>query len=116
MSLVLNSRVAIHTAGWSLLSDTYKPGFQGSYGLLGAVWGTFLITLVAIIIATPVSLFLAVLANDFSIGFLECNYTLDIGEFLSGIPPIIFAAMAPVFLNYLSGLNLRAKGFLSQLF
>ena len=28
MSLVLNSRVAIHTAGWSLLSDTYKPGFQ----------------------------------------------------------------------------------------
>jgi phosphate transport system permease protein len=95
ISLLLNSRTAIHTGGWSLFSAKFDASSR-LYGLLPAVWGTFLVILVAMIIAAPVSLFLAILANDFSIGFLGTAVRWALGV-LSGIPSIIFAAMAPVF-------------------
>jgi len=109
LSLVLNSRLAIHTAGLSLFSTNYNPGIGGSYGLMPAVWGTVLVVLVAMIIAAPVSLFLAVLANDFSFGFLGAIIRWMIG-ILSGIPPIIFAALTPVFFNFFIWPKFAGKG------
>ena len=108
LNLVLNSRLAIHTAGWSLFSTTFDPA-KGSYGLLPAIWGTFLVVLVAMIIAAPVALFLAILANDFSTGFLSTIVRWALG-ILSGIPPIIFAAMAPVFFSLFIWPKFAGKG------
>jgi len=108
VNLILNSRLAISTAGWGLFSTAFNPE-KGQYGLLPAMWGTFLVVLVAMIIAAPVSLFLAVLANDFSIGFLSTIIRWVIGV-LSGIPPIIFAAMAPVFFDLFIWPKFAGKG------
>jgi phosphate transport system permease protein len=108
LSLVLNSWVAMHTGGWSLFSTTFDPANK-SYGLLPAVWGTFLVVLVAMIIAAPVSLFLAVLANDFSISFLSTILRWTLGV-LSGIPPIIYAAMTPIFFELFIWPKFAGKG------
>ena len=108
MSLFLNSRVAMHTGGWGLFSTSFDPA-RGLYGLLPAVWGTVLVVLVAMIIAAPVSLFLAILANDFSIGFLSTIVRWTLGV-LSGIPPIIFAAMAPIFFELFIWPKFAGKG------
>jgi len=113
LSLVLNSRMAIHAGGWTLFSTRFDPTeidpTKRSYGLLPAVWGTCLVVLVAMIIATPVSLFLAILANDFSVGFLGTIVRWALG-LLSGIPPIIFAAMAPVFFELFIWPKFAGKG------
>ena len=77
--------------------------------MMPAVWGTVLVVLVAMIIAGPVSLFLAVLANDFSFGFLGSAIRWMIG-ILSGIPPIIFAALTPVFFNFFIWPKFAGKG------
>jgi len=107
-SLALNSSKAIKTAGWGLLTTTFNPA-GGQYGLLPAMWGTFLVVLVAMVIAAPVSLFLAILANDFSIGFLGTIIRWTMG-ILSGIPPIIYAAMAPVFFVVFIGPKFAGAG------
>ena len=108
LNLLLKSGVAIHTAGWSLFSTTFYPA-KGSYGLLPAIWGTFLVALVAMIIAAPVSLCLAFLANDFSIGFLSAVVRWALGV-LSGIPPIIIAAMAPIIFELFIWPKFAGKG------
>ncbi len=113
LSLILSSRIAIHTAGWTLFSTKFNTSTidptKRTYGLLSAVWGTVLVVLVAMIIATPVSLFLAILANDFSIGFLSTIVRWALGV-LSGIPPIIFAAMAPIFFELFIWPKFAGKG------
>jgi phosphate transport system permease protein len=95
--LVINSVPAIKLAGWNLFSASYHPD-RGSYGLFPAIWGTFLVVIVTMLIAVPVSLFMAILANDFSFGFVNTIVRWILGVF-SGIPPIIFAVMTPIFFN-----------------
>jgi phosphate transport system permease protein len=66
------------------------------YGLLPAIWGTVLVILVTMVIAFPVSLAIAIFANEFDLGFLGDILRSAIGIF-AGIPAIIYALVAVVF-------------------
>jgi ABC-type phosphate transport system permease subunit len=65
------------------------------YGLLPAVAGTISVALVAIAIALPVSLAMAVMATEFTLGPIGRAMRLLLGA-LSGIPPIVYALLAVV--------------------
>lgn len=96
LNLVMKSHLAINMEGWKLFSPSFDA--QKNFGLLPALWGTFLVTLLAMIIATPISLALAVIATDFSYGFASSVVRWTIG-ILSGIPPIIYALLSTTFID-----------------
>jgi len=107
VNLAVGSVHAINTLGLRLFSNTFTLGVEQinanpaslHYGLLPALWGTFLVVLISVCIAFPVSLAIAILANDFSRGHLGTIIRWFIGV-LSGIPPIIYALMGAVFFGW----------------
>ena len=118
INLVLNSTNAIGTLGLKLFSNNFSPSPESissgavqdySYGILPALWGTFLVVLISILIAFPISLVLAILANDFSVGFLSPVIRWLIGT-LSGIPPIIYALIGSTFFLWFFWPNFGGQG------
>jgi phosphate transport system permease protein len=73
-------------------------GITGDWGLVPAVWGTIEITVIAVLIALPVSLAMAVIAAEFPMGPLGRLIRPLLGV-LSGIPPIVFAVAGAVFVT-----------------
>ena len=94
VNLVARSMLAIDHQGWKLFSATFDG--QNTFGLLPALWGTFLVVILAMLIATPIAMMLAILSNDFTFGFMSTVVRWMNGV-LSGIPPIIYAVMSIVF-------------------
>jgi phosphate transport system permease protein len=62
------------------------------YGLLPPLWGTFLVVILALGVALPPSLALALLATEFPVGAPSRYLDLVLGT-LGGIPPIIYAIL-----------------------
>ena len=97
VSLVLGSLLAIDEMGLETLfstefSGTYTTG-ERIYGLIPAIWGTVLTVVIAIAIALPVSLAMAVFSSEFPLGILGRAMRGILGV-LSSIPPIVYALMA----------------------
>ena len=101
--LVVNSLPVLNDPGLpALLGDHYSSKYSGQnlgqFGLLPALWGTVLITVIAIGVALPVSLALAIVATDFPMGPLGRVVRPVVG-LLSGIPPIVYAVSVLVFIT-----------------
>jgi phosphate transport system permease protein len=107
LNLVMNSNLAINKEGWNLFSSSFNA--QDKFGLLPALWGTFIVTLIAMLIATPVSMMLAIIATEFSFGFVSTAVRWTIG-ILSGIPPIIYAMMSTTFIDLFIWSKFAGKG------
>ncbi|MBT9163420.1 MAG: Phosphate transport system permease protein PstC [Chloroflexi bacterium] len=95
VNLVLESIPAIRNVGLGemLFSTEFCGRLQagrGLYGLVPALWGTFLAVVIAISLALPVSLAMAVFSSEFPLGFLGRGMRGILG-LLSGIPPIVYA-------------------------
>jgi ABC-type phosphate transport system permease subunit len=86
--------------GWGeLLSTEFSTIFsdgRGSYGLLPGIWGSVLVVAVSMSIAFPIALAMAVYASEFALGWTGKALRLTLGV-LGGIPPIVYALMAVVF-------------------
>jgi phosphate transport system permease protein len=97
INLTSGSVTAVTNVGFSKLFSPQFSGIYGSgkslFGLLPALWGTFLVVLIAMLIAFPVSLTLAIVSSDFSFGFVSQIIRGFIG-LISGIPPIVYALMS----------------------
>jgi ABC-type phosphate transport system permease subunit len=98
--LVVNAAPVIESPGVGALfgGDFIDPkgNVSRGYGLLEPLWGTILISAIAVAIALPVSLALAVVAVDFPMGPVGRIVRPVIGV-LSGVPPIVYAVSVPVF-------------------
>lgn len=68
------------------------------YGLLGPIWGTLLASLVALSVALPASLSLAIVSREFRVPYLSRTIGVLMGV-LSGIPPIVYALMGVFFME-----------------
>jgi phosphate transport system permease protein len=93
--LVINSLPVLNDPGLGgLLGDTFSGKFHGNtaslYGLLPAVAGTVLIAAIAILVALPVSLALAIVSTEFPMGPVGRVVRPLVG-LLSGIPPLVYA-------------------------
>ena len=79
----------------NVFSGLYTPG---EYGLLPALWGTVLVAILALFMAFPVSMAMAVFASEFSLGGLG-GWMEIVLSVLSGIPPIIYSILSIFILN-----------------
>ncbi|MCL0105050.1 ABC transporter permease subunit [Dehalococcoidia bacterium] len=100
-NLVEKSLLAIDMVGLSeLFSTEFRDGafIAGPvhYGLLPALWTTFLAVVIAVAIALPASLAIAVFASEFPSGLLGRGLRGLLGM-LAGIPPIVYALTAGIF-------------------
>lgn len=97
--LVANALPALADPGLSgLLSDKFAGNLSavaGDLGLLPAIWGTLEITVIAVVIALPVSLAMAIVSSEFPMGPVGRILRPLLGV-LSGIPPIVYAVASVV--------------------
>jgi len=104
LMLLWTSVPAVKDVGFNVLFSTkfsnvfsgiYTPG---EYGLMPALWGTILVTIVALLFAIPISLSLAIIASDFSFGGIGRLIEAALAIF-SGIPPIIYGLLSVFVVN-----------------
>jgi phosphate transport system permease protein len=109
---------------WSLLSsDVWRP-FKGKFGFFPFIMGTLYVTLVAIVIALPLSLFTSIYLSEYAHKRVKqvLNPLVDL---LSGIPPVVYGVwgvlvvvpfiqdkLAPHFIDYSSGYSTLAGGII----
>src|SRR4051812_31113227 len=109
---------------WSMLSsDVWRP-FKGKFGFLPFIMDTLYVTLVAIVIALPLSLFTSIYLSEYAHKRVKqiLNPLVDL---LSGIPPVVYGVwgvlvvvpfiqdhLAPHFIDYSSGYSTLAGGII----
>lgn len=95
--LLLNSWSAITNIGWDLFTLKWNPSKQ-QFGILAMLYGTAIVTIIAITIAAP----LGILAAIFTSEILPEKYRLlvkSILELLAGIPSIIYGLIGVAFFS-----------------
>jgi phosphate transport system permease protein len=78
-------------------STIYSSGV-GRYGLRPAAIGTITVTVIAMMIALPVALAMGIFISEFPLGHAGRALQVVLGV-LAGIPPIVYALMAVVFVG-----------------
>jgi ABC-type phosphate transport system permease subunit len=73
-----------------------KGNLVTGYAILPALWGTVLVTTIAVLIGLPISLALAIVAVDFPMGPIG-RLVRPVVAVFSGIPPVVYAVSVPVF-------------------
>lgn len=103
----------------------WDPGFstsgnaEGRYGLLPLIWGTLMVSGIALLVAVPVGLMIAIyLAEYASLGFR--SWAKPAIEILAGIPTIVYGVfaliiMGPFFkmIGEMVGININATSALT---
>jgi phosphate transport system permease protein len=112
--------LALKSFGGLLFSSGWHP-LRGEFGLFPFLMGTLWVTAVALVIAVPISLLMAVYLSEYAPrGFRE--FAKPLIDLLSGIPSVIFGVwgvlvivplvgrIAPLFGRYSSGYSVLAGG------
>jgi len=79
---------------------TWSPSFTGrgqssQLGILPLLWGTFYISLVALLVAVPIGLFSAIYLSEYASPFVR-GFAKPLLEILAGIPTIVYGLFALV--------------------
>ncbi|MBF7686948.1 phosphate ABC transporter permease subunit PstC [Acinetobacter rathckeae] len=81
------------------LGTQWDPGFttsgtsDGTYGLLPLLWGTLLVSAIALLVAIPVGLFIAIYLAEYASPRLRA-WAKPVIEILAGIPTIVYGVFA----------------------
>ncbi|WP_249977225.1 phosphate ABC transporter permease subunit PstC [Vreelandella olivaria] len=108
------------------LGTTWNPRFstsgadaQGEFGLLPLLWGTMMVSIIALLVAIPVGLMTAIYMAEYAPPWLR-NVAKPIIEVLAGIPTIVYGFFALIvigpFLSNLGdmiGINIRTTSALT---
>jgi phosphate transport system permease protein len=107
---------------WVLLTSADWKPFKGDFGFLPFIISTFYVSLIAIIIALPLSLLVSVYLNSYASVKVR-RFFEPVVDLLSGIPPIIYGVwgtltivpliannIAPRFVEFSSGYTVLAGG------
>jgi phosphate transport system permease protein len=107
---------------WVLLTSVNWKPFKGEFGFLPFILSTIYVSLIAIIIALPLSLLTSIYLNSYASKGIRRLFEPVI-DLLSGIPPVIYGVwgtltivpliadkIAPKFVEFSSGFTLLAGG------
>jgi len=107
---------------WVLLSSSNWKPFKGDFGFLPFILSTFSVSVIAIIIALPLSLLTSIYLNSYASDKIR-RFFGPVIDLLSGIPPVIYGVwgtltivpltankIAPLFVEYSTGYTLFAGG------
>jgi phosphate ABC transporter permease protein PstC len=86
--LISQSWGAIEGAGVKLFSTEWNPSIQ-QYGILSMLYGTIMVTAIALLLAIPIGVFSAILISEVLPGKMRV-FVKSALEILAGIPSIIY--------------------------
>ena len=93
MELVLQSRLSLHTFGWRFFKGTDWNPVSGDFGALTFIYGTIVSSLVALAIAIPLSLGVAVFTTEMCPRALRGTISF-LTELLAAIPSVVYGLWA----------------------
>jgi phosphate transport system permease protein len=105
LTLFTGALPALERFGWHFfISSDWNP-VTGQYGAASAILGTLVTSLVALLVAVPVSFGVAVFLNELAPGWLRRPTGIAV-ELLAGIPSVIYGiwglfVFAPLFADHL---------------
>jgi phosphate transport system permease protein len=89
LTMLYGGRDALQTFGWSFItSDDWDPG-NLVFGALAPIFGTIVTSLIALLLAVPVSFGIALFLTEVAPAWLRTPLAMTI-ELLAGIPSIIY--------------------------
>lgn len=88
---VKSAPILRHYSLWALLTESHWKPMKGEFGFLPFLAGTFWCTVVAIVLALPVSLFMAVYLTEYARPRLRA-YAYPLLDILAGLPSVIYGA------------------------
>jgi len=107
---------------WVLLTSANWKPFKGDFGFLPFILSTFSVSVIAIIIALPLSLLTSIYLNSYASVKIRRLFE-PVVDLLSGIPPVIYGVwgtltivpliankIAPLFVEFSTGYTLFAGG------
>lgn len=104
---------------WNPRFQTVGTGASGQYGLIPLLWGTIMISMIAMIVAVPIGLMSAIYLSQYA-GTRTRAIVKPIIEVLAGIPTIVYGFFAlvtvgPFLANFgeLIGIDIRATSALT---
>ena len=111
-----------HYSFWHLISSTeWKPG-NGKFGFLPFIAGTLWITFIAVILALPIALLVALFLTEYSKSYV-LKWVFTALDILAGIPSVVYGVwgilfvvpwisdkLAPHFVEYSTGYTVLAGG------
>lgn len=86
---VKSAPILRHYSFWTLLTESQWKPMKGEFGFLPFLAGTFWCTVVAIVLALPVSLFMAVYLTEYARPRLRA-YAYPLLDILAGLPSVIY--------------------------
>jgi phosphate transport system permease protein len=90
---------------WNPRFSTSGVGQQGEFGLLPLLWGTLMVSAIALLVAIPLGLMTAIYMAEYAPPWLR-NVAKPIIEVLAGIPTIVYGFFALIVIGpFLSGLG-----------
>lgn len=107
---------------WELLTSSNWRPFKGEFGFLPYILGTIWVTIIAIVIAFPLSLLTAIYLSEYAPSGIK-NFVRPIIDLLAGVPPVVYGVwgvlmvvpligdhLAPHFVDYATGYSVLAGG------
>jgi phosphate transport system permease protein len=89
LSMAWGGRLAFETFGWSFVTSSEWDAVAGRFGALVPIYGTLVTSLLALVIAVPVSIGIALFLTDIAPPWLRGPIAIAI-ELLAAIPSIIY--------------------------
>ena len=86
---VKSAPILRHYSFWTLLTESQWKPMKGEFGFLPFIAGTFWCTVVAIVLALPVSLLMAVYLTEYARPQLH-TYAYPLLDILAGLPSVIY--------------------------
>lgn len=91
--LIANSRLSIHTFGWKFFGTSTWDPVNGSFGALPFIFGTVTTSLLAVLIAVPLSIAVAIFLLDVCPMRLRAPIAF-LTELLAAIPSVVYGLWA----------------------
>src|SRR5579875_3436964 len=95
--LVANSRLSIHAFGWKFFKGSNWDPVNGSFGALPFIYGTLVSSLLALLIAVPLAIAVAIFVLDICPPALRGAISF-LTELLAAIPSVVYGLWAIVVL------------------
>jgi phosphate transport system permease protein len=87
--MYVGSKISIDKFGWSFLTKSTWDPVQEIYGALPIIYGTVVSSILALVLALPLSIGIAIFLSEVAPGWLEKPLSFLV-ELLAGIPSVIY--------------------------
>jgi phosphate transport system permease protein len=87
--LVVNSKLSIHAFGWKFFGSQVWDPVSGDFGALPFIWGTVVSSLLAVAMAVPLALMVAIFLLEICPPFLRGPISF-LTELLAAIPSVVY--------------------------